>query len=286
MAQKKYVYSFKEAHEGKIGKEILGGKGFGLAEMTAAGINIPDGFTISTEACNLYYASGKTIPDYVWEDIVKHVHAIEEESGKSFGGGKGMPLLVSVRSGARVSMPGMMDTILNLGSNDQTVAELIAATGNERFAWDSYRRFILMFTAQEDVDVVIALSDGSNTIQQVAYTITVPGILPRIEIVENTLNDAAVLRDSLAVTHILQVNVFDSKTKFVQDDSLADVLDNMEHLQDLRLAIQVNYASGLKVLFHATSVKPNYISLHAKAGSCELHLASDGSFTIAGTSLW
>jgi len=114
--------------------------------MTAAGINIPDGFTISTEACNLYYASGKTIPDYVWEDIVAHVHEVEKKSGKSFGGGKGVPLLVSVRSGARMSMPGMMDTILNLGSNDQTVKELIEATGNERFAWDSYRRFILMFT--------------------------------------------------------------------------------------------------------------------------------------------
>ena len=146
MANKKYVYSFKEAHEAKIGKEILGGKGFGLAEMTAAGINIPDGFTISTEACTLYYESGKTIPDYVWNDIVEHIHNIERESGKSFGGGKGMPLLVSVRSGARMSMPGMMDTILNLGSNDKTVEELIAATGNERFAWDSYRRFILMFT--------------------------------------------------------------------------------------------------------------------------------------------
>ena len=146
MANKKYVYSFKEAREAKIGKEILGGKGFGLAEMTAAGINIPQGFTISTEACNLYYESGKNIPDYVWEDIVNHVHEIERNSGKSFGGGKGMPLLVSVRSGARMSMPGMMDTILNLGSNDRTVEELIAATGNERFAWDSYRRFILMFT--------------------------------------------------------------------------------------------------------------------------------------------
>ena len=147
MANKKYVYSFKEAKESKVGKDILGGKGFGLAEMTAAGINIPQGFTISTEACTLYYESGKTIPDYVWEEVVNHVHEIEENSGKAFGGGKGkLPLLVSVRSGARMSMPGMMDTILNLGSNDETVAELIAQTGNERFAWDSYRRFILMFT--------------------------------------------------------------------------------------------------------------------------------------------
>ena len=146
MAEKKYVYSFKEAHQGHLGKEILGGKGFGLAEMTAAGINIPAGFTISTEACNLYYESGKQIPDYVWDDIVNHIHDVENTVGKSFGGGKGMPLLVSVRSGARQSMPGMMDTILNLGLNDTTVNELVEATGNERFAWDSYRRFMLMFT--------------------------------------------------------------------------------------------------------------------------------------------
>ena len=142
---KKYVFSFKEAHELGLGKDILGGKGAGLAEMTAAGMNIPAGFTISTEACNLYYQSGKKIPDEVWSDVVAHIHEIEKVSGKEFGG-KGMPLLVSVRSGARVSMPGMMDTILNLGLNDETCEAMVKATGNERFAYDSYRRFILMFT--------------------------------------------------------------------------------------------------------------------------------------------
>ena len=146
MAEKKYVYSFKEAHENHLGKDILGGKGFGLAEMTAAGVNIPAGFTISTEACTLYYESGKMIPDFVWEDIVNHIHEIEKLNNKAFGGGAGIPLLVSVRSGARQSMPGMMDTILNLGLNDKTVDELAKAANNERFAWDSYRRFILMFT--------------------------------------------------------------------------------------------------------------------------------------------
>ncbi len=146
MAEKKYVYSFKEAHEYHLGKDILGGKGFGLAEMTAAGVNIPAGFTISTEACTLYYDSGKAIPDFVWDDIVNHLHEVEKINGKSFGGGTGVPLLVSVRSGARQSMPGMMDTILNLGLNDKTVDELAKAANNERFAWDSYRRFMLMFT--------------------------------------------------------------------------------------------------------------------------------------------
>lgn len=147
MTQKKYVFSFKEAHEGKLGKDILGGKGFGLAEMTAAGINIPAGFTVSTEVCNLYRDCGNKIPDEIWEDIVAHVHGIEKANHKSFGGLEDgvMPLLVSVRSGARVSMPGMMDTILNLGLNDVVVEKLAKFAGNERFAWDSYRRFILMF---------------------------------------------------------------------------------------------------------------------------------------------
>ena len=102
-------------------------------------------------------------------------------------------------------------------------------------------------------------------------------------LLENMLE---VLSQPFVATVILQVNVFDSKTKFVQDENLTLVLDNLEQLQNLRIAVQVNYASGSKVLFHATCVKPNFISLHAKAGSCELHLASDGSFTISGTNLW
>ena len=139
MAEKKYVYSFKEAHENHLGKDILGGKGFGLAEMTAAGVNIPAGFTISTEACTLYYDSGKAIPDFVWDDIVNHLHEVEKIDGKSFGGGTGVPLLVSVRSGARQSMPGMMDTILNLGLNDEVVHAMIEGNPDpkfERFVYD------------------------------------------------------------------------------------------------------------------------------------------------------
>jgi pyruvate,orthophosphate dikinase len=117
MAEKKYVYSFKEAHAAHLGKDLLGGKGvWSFAEMTAAGVNIPAGFTITTEACTLYYESGKKIPDSLWEDIVKHLHEVEKDDGtRVFGGKQGVPLLVSVRSGARQSMPGMMDTILNLG---------------------------------------------------------------------------------------------------------------------------------------------------------------------------
>ncbi|HAK05157.1 MAG TPA: pyruvate, phosphate dikinase [Firmicutes bacterium] len=143
MSDKKYVYAFKETKG--LGKELLGGKGAGLAEMTAIGIPIPQGFTVTTEACNLYYDSGKKLPDFLIKSIYEAVAGIEQETGKSFGGNKN-PLLVSVRSGARVSMPGMMDTILNLGLNDTTVEVLARETGNERFAFDSYRRFILMFT--------------------------------------------------------------------------------------------------------------------------------------------
>ena len=140
---KKYVYNFKEAHG--LGKELLGGKGAGLAEMTSIGVPIPEGFTITTEACTLYYESGKKLPEYLVEEIFAGIKKVEEDTGKSFGGDHN-PLLVSVRSGARVSMPGMMDTILNLGLNETTVSALIREAGNERFAWDSYRRFILMFT--------------------------------------------------------------------------------------------------------------------------------------------
>ena len=143
MPTKQYVYNFKEAYG--LGKELLGGKGAGLAEMTHIGVPIPFGFTVSTEACTLYYDSGKKLPEYVIEEIYNKIHEVEAESGKTFGGDKN-PLLVSVRSGARVSMPGMMDTILNLGLNDNTVEVLAKETNNERFAYDSYRRFVLMFT--------------------------------------------------------------------------------------------------------------------------------------------
>ncbi len=140
---KKYVFHFEEAYG--LGKELLGGKGAGLAEMTHIGVPIPQGFTITTEACSLYYESNKDLPEFLVKDIYKAISEVEKKTGKKFGGDKN-PLLVSVRSGARVSMPGMMDTILNLGLNDKTVEVLAKETSNERFAYDSYRRFILMFT--------------------------------------------------------------------------------------------------------------------------------------------
>ena len=125
-------------------KELLGGKGANLAEMTSIGLPIPQGFTITTEACDGYYKNEKKLPEDVKKQVTEKIEELEEESGKKLGD-KDDPLLVSVRSGAAVSMPGMMDTVLNLGLNDESVLGLIEKTGNERFAYDSYRRFIQMF---------------------------------------------------------------------------------------------------------------------------------------------
>jgi len=146
---KKYLYYFSEGNKAFGGdkttmKNILGGKGAGLAEMTAAGMPVPQGFTITTEACTQYYADGRQINDEITADIFEHVKGLEEITGKKFGDNAN-PLLVSVRSGARQSMPGMMDTILNLGLNDEAVEGLAKKTNNPRFAYDCYRRFVQMF---------------------------------------------------------------------------------------------------------------------------------------------
>ena len=140
---KKYVYLFKEA-DGK-NKALFGGKGANLAEMTKIGLPVPQGFTITTEACTKYYEDGRMINDSIKAQIEEKLAQIEKMTGKKFGDATN-PLLVSVRSGARVSMPGMMDTILNLGLNDEVVEGLAKLTNNERFAYDSYRRFIQMFS--------------------------------------------------------------------------------------------------------------------------------------------
>jgi len=139
---KKYVYDFSEGS--KEMKDLLGGKGANLAEMTAMGIPVPDGFTITTEACIAYGKEGNQFPDGLDAEIESHLVRLEEATGKKLGDPEN-PLLVSVRSGARFSMPGMMDTVLNLGLNDDSVQGLASKTGDDRFAWDAYRRFIQMF---------------------------------------------------------------------------------------------------------------------------------------------
>jgi pyruvate, orthophosphate dikinase len=137
-----YVYDFDERADG--GRELLGGKGIGLAEMTQLGVPVPAGFTITTEACRAYWASGRRFPAGLEEEVAEHLSTLEEKTEKTFGDPQD-PLLVSVRSGAAVSMPGMMDTILNLGLNDEATEGLAAGTGNRRFAYDSYRRLIQMY---------------------------------------------------------------------------------------------------------------------------------------------
>ncbi len=145
-AAKRYIYAWGDGRAEGNGsmKDLLGGKGAGLAEMTNAGLPTPPGFTITTEACNDYFEAGKQLPAGLWEDVLAAVKEVEAGTGKGFGDPKN-PLLVSVRSGAKFSMPGMMDTVLNLGLNEETLAGIIALTGNERFGWDAYRRFVAMF---------------------------------------------------------------------------------------------------------------------------------------------
>src|SRR3989440_1528415 len=142
----KFVYLFGKKTDGNGQmKPLLGGKGANLGEMCRIGLPVPSGFTITTEVCTYYYDHKRTYPKALEAQARNGITFIEKIMGTKFGDKSAMPLLVSVRSGARDSMPGMMDTILNLGLNDQTVLALAAATNNERFAWDCYRRFIQMY---------------------------------------------------------------------------------------------------------------------------------------------
>ncbi|HQD61833.1 MAG TPA: PEP/pyruvate-binding domain-containing protein, partial [Propioniciclava tarda] len=141
--QHKYVYEFSEGDASM--RNLLGGKGANLAEMTGLGMPVPQGFTITTEACTRYYADGEKISDDIRAEILTYIGKLEEITGKKFGDPEN-PLLVSVRSGSRASMPGMMDTILNLGMNEAVVEAFAKKTGNPRFVYDSYRRFIQMYS--------------------------------------------------------------------------------------------------------------------------------------------
>ena len=140
---KKYCYLFSEGNANM--RELLGGKGANLAEMTGMGLPVPQGFTISTEACTQYYEDGRQINPDIMAEINEYIGKMEEITGKKFGDHEN-PLLVSVRSGARASMPGMMDTILNLGLNEEVVEVIAEKSNNPRWAWDCYRRFIQMYS--------------------------------------------------------------------------------------------------------------------------------------------
>ena len=167
----KWVYMFTEGNATM--RNLLGGKGANLAEMTNLGLPVPQGFTVTTEACTQYYEDGRQINDSIKAEIMEYVEKLENITGKKFGDAEN-PLLLSVRSGARASMPGMMDTILNLGLNEEVVKVLAAKSGNPRWAWDCYRRFIQMFS-----DVVMevgkkyfeALIDKMKTKKGVTYDV-------------------------------------------------------------------------------------------------------------------
>src|SRR5919106_2346888 len=138
----KWVYDFEEGDASQ--KNLLGGKGANLAEMTNLGLPVPPGFTITTDACNAYREAGQQFPEGLLDQVAEHRKKLEEKMGRQIGNARD-PLLVSVRSGAPFSMPGMMDTVLNVGLNDESVEGLIKQTGAERFAWDSFRRLVQMF---------------------------------------------------------------------------------------------------------------------------------------------
>jgi pyruvate,orthophosphate dikinase len=158
----RFVYDFDEPTTG--GRELLGGKGIGLAEMTKMGVPVPAGFTITTDACRAYMVA-RDLPAGLEDEVDEHVRRLEERAGKRFGSSDD-PLLVSVRSGEAVSMPGMMDTILNLGLNDEAAAGLAARTDNARFAYDSYRRRIQMNAQGEDVVAGIRTPQPLETMRE------------------------------------------------------------------------------------------------------------------------
>jgi pyruvate,orthophosphate dikinase len=152
MSDTKWVYGFHEvdAAEDHVGgdwedvRALLGGKGANLAEMTRIGVPVPPGFTVTTEACNAYLKAGEQFPEGMWEQELEAMKVVEQETGKKFGDSAN-PLLVSCRSGAKFSMPGMMDTVLNIGLNDETAKGMVDLTGDERFVYDAYRRLVQMF---------------------------------------------------------------------------------------------------------------------------------------------
>ncbi len=196
----RYVYDFDEDSGG--GRELLGGKGIGLVEMTQLGIPVPAGFTVTTDACRAYMAGGGDVPEGLDREVDEHIAALEKRAGKRFGDPED-PLLVSVRSGAAVSMPGMMDTILNLGLNDVAVAGLATSTGNARFAFDSYRRLVQMYGE------VVAGVDGHRFEQALTDLKAARGVTQDVELSADDLREL--------VETFAQIYEAETGTPFPQD---------------------------------------------------------------------
>jgi len=193
---KNYVYNFGGGTadgDGKM-KDVLGGKGAGLAEMSKAGVPVPPGFTISTEVCNIFFQNGNKVPNEINDQVLAGLAKLEKQIGKKLGDPSN-PLLVSVRSGAKFSMPGMMNTILNLGLNDKTVEGLAKLSNNPRFAYDSYRRFIQMF-GEVALDIEMEKFDEYSP-KQLKETITQLEADMRHAAKEMKFEQAAEIRDKL-----------------------------------------------------------------------------------------
>ncbi|HEX2998810.1 MAG TPA: PEP/pyruvate-binding domain-containing protein, partial [Armatimonadota bacterium] len=200
----KLVYLFAEGK--KEWRDLLGGKGANLAEMTNIGLPVPPGFTITTDACRAYYAGKRSVPEGLWDQVAAALKKVEEQTAKGFGDPKN-PLLVSVRSGAKFSMPGMMDTVLNLGLNDDTLQGIVALTGNERFGYDAYRRFVMMFS-----DIV--LSDKYPALKKEKFEVIFDKLKAEVGAKMDTDVDAAGLKKLVGLykDYFKQITGFDFPT--------------------------------------------------------------------------
>ena len=229
----KWVYRFSEGNASM--RPLLGGKGANLAEMTGLGMPIPQGFTVTTEACTEYYRHGKQITDEIQAQIFEAIGWLEEYNGKKFGDTQD-PLLVSVRSGARASMPGMMDTILNLGLNDVAVEGFAVKTGNPRFAYDSYRRFIQMFS---DVVMEVPKSYFEKIIDEVKAD---KGVVYDTEL---TADDLKELKEILTLIEDVNQKYGNTVIMVTHNDAIKNMADRVIRLRDGQ--IRKNYVNETKI---------------------------------------
>lgn len=220
MAEKKYVYSFgagKSEGDGSM-KELLGGKGANLAEMASLGLPVPPGFTITTECCVDYFRNGSELPSGVEKQVKNALAKVEKAMGMKFGDAKN-PLLVSCRSGARSSMPGMMETVLNVGLSTKTIPGLIAKTGNERFVYDAYRRLIMMYS-----DVVMEKAEGIEPAEGKAIRRQLDGMMEELKEKRGYASDTDLTVDDLKLLcDQFKIQIRKTLKKEFPDDAMAQL---------------------------------------------------------------